>query len=36
MNCLRPVEHYDRGFKSHSRHACLCAFDVCVRVCVGS
>jgi hypothetical protein len=26
MNCLLPLEHWDRGFESHSRHGCLCAF----------
>jgi hypothetical protein len=26
MNRLRPLEHWDRGFESHSRHGCLCAF----------
>jgi hypothetical protein len=30
MNCLRPPESWDRGFKSHSRHGCLRLF--CVRV----
>jgi hypothetical protein len=29
MNCLRPLEHWDRGFESHSRHGCLCAFILC-------
>jgi hypothetical protein len=28
MNCLRPLEHWDRGFESHSRHGCLCAFTL--------
>jgi hypothetical protein len=23
MNCLRPLERWDRGFESHSRHGCL-------------
>jgi hypothetical protein len=37
MNCLRPLEHWNRGFESHSRHECLCAlFCVCVVLCVGS
>jgi hypothetical protein len=26
MNRLRPQEHWDRGFQSHSKHRCLCAF----------
>jgi hypothetical protein len=30
MNCLRPLEHWDHGFKSHSRHVCLCAFILCL------
>jgi hypothetical protein len=29
MNRLRPLEHWDRGFESHSRHGCLCAFILC-------
>jgi hypothetical protein len=31
MNCLRPLEHCDRGFESHSRHECVCVYPVCVR-----
>jgi hypothetical protein len=31
MNCLRPLEHWDREFESHSRHGCVCAV-----LCVGS
>jgi hypothetical protein len=23
MKCLRPLEHWDRGFESHSRHGRL-------------
>jgi hypothetical protein len=23
MKCLRPLESWDRGFESHSRHGCL-------------
>jgi hypothetical protein len=34
MNCLRSLEHLDRGCKSHSRHVCLCVRLFCV--CVGS
>jgi hypothetical protein len=30
MNCLRSLERWDRGFESHSRHGCLCAFILCV------
>jgi hypothetical protein len=26
MNSLRSLERWDRGFESHSRHRCLCAF----------
>jgi hypothetical protein len=34
-NCLRPLKHWDRGFESHSRHGCLCAFILCfVLFCV--
>jgi hypothetical protein len=22
--CLRPLEHWDRGFQTHSRHGCQC------------
>jgi hypothetical protein len=29
MNCLRPLEHPDRGFEFHSRHGCLFAFALC-------
>jgi hypothetical protein len=30
MNCLRSLEHWDRGFESHLRHEYLCAFDLCL------
>jgi hypothetical protein len=30
MNRLRPLEHWDRGFESHLRHGCLCAFILCL------
>jgi hypothetical protein len=30
MNRLRPLKHWDRGFQSHSRHGCLCAFILCL------
>jgi hypothetical protein len=30
MNCLRLFEHWDRGFVSHSRNECLCAFIPCL------
>jgi hypothetical protein len=33
MNCVRSVEHWDRGFESNSRHGCLC---VCVVLYHGS
>jgi hypothetical protein len=29
-NHLRPLEHWDRGFESHSRHGCLYAFILCL------
>jgi hypothetical protein len=34
-NGLRPFEHSDRGFESHSRHGCLCAINLylCCSVC---
>jgi hypothetical protein len=28
--CLRPLEHWDRGFQSHFKHGCLCAFILCL------
>jgi hypothetical protein len=31
MNYLRQLKHWDRGFESHSRHGCLCAFILCLR-----
>jgi hypothetical protein len=36
MNCLLTFEHWDCGFESHARHGRLCAFIVCVVLCVGS
>jgi hypothetical protein len=30
MNCLHPLEHWDRGFKFHSRHGCLFVFILCL------
>jgi hypothetical protein len=37
MNCLPPLERWDRGFESHSRQVCLPAFILCVgeRPCEG-
>jgi hypothetical protein len=37
MNCLRPLEHWDRGFESYSRHGylCVCLFCVCAVLCLG-
>jgi hypothetical protein len=29
MKCLRSLEHWDRGFDSHSRHGCQSAFILC-------
>jgi hypothetical protein len=36
MNRLRPIELWDRGFESHSRHECLCVFILLWEVDVGS
>jgi hypothetical protein len=33
MNCLRPLEHWDRWFEFHSRHGCL-RFSAFVLFCV--
>jgi len=33
--CLRPLEHWDRRFESHSRHGCVSAFFYVVLSCVG-
>jgi hypothetical protein len=34
MNCLLSLERWDRGFASHSKHGCLCAFIcLCCSVC---
>jgi hypothetical protein len=30
VKCLRPLELWDCGFESHSRHACLCTFILCL------
>jgi hypothetical protein len=30
MKCLRSLEHWDRGFQSHSRHGSLFAFILCL------
>jgi hypothetical protein len=35
LNYLRPLERWDRGFESHLRHGCLCAFCVLSCVCLG-
>jgi hypothetical protein len=32
---MRPLEHWDRGFESHSRHGCVSAFFCLVLSCVG-
>jgi hypothetical protein len=34
MKRLRPLEHWNRGFESHSRHGCLCAFILFLLFCV--
>jgi hypothetical protein len=36
MNCLRPLEHWNRGFESHSRHECLSTFILSIVLCVDS
>jgi hypothetical protein len=36
MNRLRSLEHWDRGFESHSRHGCMCTFILCMLLRVGS
>jgi hypothetical protein len=33
--CLRPLEHWDPGFESRSRHGCVSAFFCVVLSCVG-
>jgi hypothetical protein len=30
MNCLHPLKHLDRGFGSHLRCGCQCAFILCL------
>jgi hypothetical protein len=30
MKCLRPLEYWDQGFESHTRHGCLSAFILCL------
>jgi hypothetical protein len=30
MNCLRSLEHRDRGLESHSRHGCMSTFILCL------
>jgi hypothetical protein len=30
MNCLSSLERWDRTFKSHLTHGCLCAFVLCL------
>jgi hypothetical protein len=30
MNSLRPLEHWGSGFKSLSRHGCMCIFILCL------
>jgi hypothetical protein len=31
MNLLHPLEHWERGFESQSRHGCLCEFILCLH-----
>jgi hypothetical protein len=33
MKCLRPLEHWERGFEFHSRYRCLRLFCVCAVLC---
>jgi hypothetical protein len=35
MNCLRPLEHWNRRFEFHLKHGCLSVFVLFV-FCVGS
>jgi hypothetical protein len=28
--CLHPLEHWDNGFESHSRHGCVFVFILCL------
>jgi hypothetical protein len=30
MKCVLSLQHLDRGFESHLRHGCLCAFILCL------
>jgi hypothetical protein len=30
INYLHPLKLWDRGFESHLRHECLCAFILCL------
>jgi hypothetical protein len=30
MNCIRPLEHWARGFESHSRYGYLCPLILCL------
>jgi hypothetical protein len=36
INCLRSLEHWDRGIESHSRYVYVCLYSVCVVLRVGS
>jgi hypothetical protein len=37
MNCLRPLEHWDRGLNpTRGMDVCVRLFCVCVVLCVGS
>jgi hypothetical protein len=36
MNCLRLLDHRDRGFESHSKHGFLSAFILFVLSCIGN
>jgi hypothetical protein len=30
IKCLRPLEHWDHEFESHSRHGCVFVFILCL------
>jgi hypothetical protein len=36
VKCFRSLEHWDRGFESHSKYGCLSAFILFVLPCAGS
>jgi hypothetical protein len=36
MKYLLPLKHWDRGFKSHSKHGSLCAFNTIYNFIINS